>query len=108
MDSNEFNKFVAQCEEQGGKEAAASILFQLAREEMETNSQYAVALGAVKRILVKAGGPVTGKQYERQMNEFFEAVMKDENDHCLKFQWAGSELVDIPVGKPVHVGNPIK
>lgn len=100
MSSEEFNKYLHQCEEIGGKEGAASILFQLSREEMETNSQYSAALRVIKKLL--------GATYNNQMDTFFKAVMQDENDHSLKFQWAASELTGIKVGKAEHVGQPIK
>lgn len=100
MKAEEFNDYVEKCKKIGGKEGAAAILFQLSREEMETNSQYSIAMRAVKEVL--------GPAYTNQMDKFFQAVMQDENDHSLKFQWAASELVNIKVGKAEHVGQPIK
>lgn len=100
MKSEDFNDFLEQCRKMGGKEGAAAILFQLSREEMETNSQYAAALRVIKDIL--------GAVYTNQMETFFKAVMQDENDHSLKFQWAASELTGIKVGRAEHVGQPIK
>lgn len=92
MDANEFLKFLEQCIEVGGKEGAAAILFELSREEMETNSKYSAAYAAVKKCL--------GDSAPAAIDEGFKEIRKDENDHCVKFQLMASNEIGVKLGSP--------
>lgn len=89
MDTKKFLDFLEACCEVGGDKGASTILFELSREEMETNSKYSSALASIKKCL----GIVPS-----EIVEGFKEVMKDENDHCLKFQLYASHFTGIKIG----------
>ena len=87
MDSLDFLKFLKECIDNND---ASAILYELSREEMETDSKYASALKAVKKIL--------GDQMPAMIEDGFKEVMQDENDHCVKFQLYASNCEGIKLG----------
>lgn len=75
-------------------ECAASILFELKRQESETNSNYALALQAVLR-LIKSGEAHFSPDL---MMSRFQEIMTDENDHAAAFNEMASDLLRVGRG----------
>lgn len=65
--------------------AAASILFDLKKQESETNSNYALALIEISNIL--------GDDMPEDYIEMFNEIMQDENDHAAKFNHMANKLM---------------
>lgn len=74
-------------------EIAASILFELKRQESETNSNYALALAAVVDLL-------RDSEYADvdAIAEKFDEIMNDENDHAAAFNAMASRLLGLRKG----------
>lgn len=75
------------------EEIAASILFELKRQESETNSNYALALAAVVDLL-------RDSEYADvdAIAEKFDEIMNDENDHAAAFNAMASGLLGLRAG----------
>lgn len=94
MTQIEFYKFLEDCRRLGGKAGAAAILFELGREEMETNSQYSAAHQVVKELL-------SSVQIDTNtINQTFAEIQQDENDHSVKYEKMASALIGIKLGNP--------
>lgn len=66
--------------------AASCILFELAREEMETNSIYAAAIRFAAECMDEQGAEILANGRE---------IMGDEDNHCTRFKALASACLDI-------------
>ena len=72
-----------------GRGVAASILYELAREEEETSSIYAIALSALMDIFK---GQV---DYPETFEAEFREIIGDESNHCTRFKAMANEILGV-------------
>lgn len=72
-----------------GRGVASSILYELAREEEETSSTYAIALSALMDIFK---GQI---DYPETLEAEFREIIGDESNHCTKFKAMANEILGV-------------
>lgn len=70
---------------------AASILFEMAEEEGNTNKRYALLIELAAQCMEKAGDAEAAEFIRSQGRE----IMGDEDNHCTKFKYMASECIGV-------------